>query len=800
MPASVTPAAASPRGAEQQQQQEPGFFARIGTVLFKIMVFQTLINFAASFFTAKPQTPMQQLPPLQNVLTPHAEFDLFMHLHYVVSPAVSPPAGAPGGPPGGAPPELNLVDSYRAKLGLLPPMGFAAAGGPLSPGERFPLKKLMQPSAFEPLKYCPRPAAAAAAEEDTAGGGRGGDTSAAAATGAANTAKGDCASPSVLPPPIEAWRLLGRRYTYDWWSKSETKEIQFEPHADLIKHEDLLLVLTVTAVPHTAYDGNRHEMNSEEVVAAAAALPTERLVQRSHSLIQKMKPLKKDEGEHSLLLGGEDDQKKEEEKAEPIRHIKTQLDVSLVYDTAAHTPATLAAGPLQGKFLRLATGEYEPMLDISDFWLIEKHFLPLNETLIGEPLTLGLSFGVGSVHAWLVQSQMAGVQRQQMQLGLQSDKEAFMFKRILLETNPFMLAFSAVFIICHSVFSFFAFKNDMQFWYKNESMEGLSAASLIFGFVCELVIGLYLFDSQETSWLILFEVFVGVAISAWKLTKAIKVEKQENFPFVKFAFTRSYSNSQTKDYDRTAITYASIALAPCLVGYAVYALLHNKYRSWYSYVISVLAGSVYTFGFVLMTPQLYINYKLKSVDHLPWRALIYRSLNTFVDDVASFLIDMPWMHRLSCFRDDIIFIVYLYQRWIYRVDKTRTVGPEGTPVSPAAASTSGQTAAPLRWPDWKKRLPCDFPSLTRTAAAGGRRTRKTQQKMLPLWNANTRTSSDSSRHSNSSASSSSNNSSSNGGSRSSVNTSSSTSRGLQGLNTVVDCGPDYNSNNFLFLS
>ena len=28
-----------------------------------------------------------------------------------------------------------------------------------------------------------------------------------------------------------------------------------------------------------------------------------------------------------------------------------------------------------------------------------------------------------------------------------------------------------------------------------------------------------------------------------------------------------------------------------------------------------------------------------------------RSLNTFVDDVASFLIDMPLMHRLSCFRD-----------------------------------------------------------------------------------------------------------------------------------------------------
>lgn len=39
----------------------------------------------------------------------------------------------------------------------------------------------------------------------------------------------------------------------------------------------------------------------------------------------------------------------QEDKAEPIRHLKTRLDVSLVYDTSAHTSATLAAGPLQSK-------------------------------------------------------------------------------------------------------------------------------------------------------------------------------------------------------------------------------------------------------------------------------------------------------------------------------------------------------------------------------------------------------------------------------------------------------------------
>ena len=29
------------------------------------------------------------------------------------------------------------------------------------------------------------------------------------------------------------------------------------------------------------------------------------------------------------------------------------------------------------------------------------------------------------------------------------------------------------------------------------------------------------------------------------------------------------------------------------------------------------------------------------------------------------------MHRLACFRDDIIFFIYLYQRYVYRVDTTR---------------------------------------------------------------------------------------------------------------------------------
>jgi len=32
---------------------------------------------------------------------------------------------------------------------------------------------------------------------------------------------------------------------------------------------------------------------------------------------------------------------------------------------------------------------------------------------------------------------------------------------------------------------------------------------------------------------------------------------------------------------------------------------------------------------------------------------------------------MPTLHRLACFRDDVIFVIYLYQMYMYKVDKSR---------------------------------------------------------------------------------------------------------------------------------
>lgn len=56
---------------------------------------------------------------------------------------------------------------------------------------------------------------------------------------------------------------------------------------------------------------------------------------------------------------------------------------------------------------------------------------------------------------------------------------------------------------------------------------------------------------------------------------------------------------------------------------------------------------------------------------MPGKALTYKFLNTFIDDLFAFTVKMPWLHRLATLRDDVIFFIWLYQGWKYKVDYTR---------------------------------------------------------------------------------------------------------------------------------
>ena len=70
--------------------------------------------------------------------------------------------------------------------------------------------------------------------------------------------------------------------------------------------------------------------------------------------------------------------------------------------------------------------------------------------------------------------------------------------------------------------------------------------------------------------------------------------------------------------------------------------------------------------------------------------MTYKFLNTFIDDLFAFTIKMPTLHRIATLRDDLIFFVYLYQAWKYKVDYTRVnefgQGGDDEPVEEKLAS------------------------------------------------------------------------------------------------------------------
>lgn len=291
---------------------------------------------------------------------------------------------------------------------------------------------------------------------------------------------------------------------------------------------------------------------------------------------------------------------------------------------------------------------------------------------------------------------------------------------ILFNTNPTLFYVTVVVSFIHIALDFLAFKNDISFWKsRKDNLEGISMNTVLCNALSEVVIFLFLYDNN-TSLLVLAPAGISVIVDFWKLTKAFELKwppsqsgartenpdkgskkgkkgkKHENGKDGKaigndgrsakddkkksfwqkcnlptIDVKEMYKGSPTNEYDKGAFLVLVKFLVPVIVGYCCYTLVWEPHKGWYSWALKSLTSLVYGLGFLMMTPQLFINYKLKTVAHLPWRALIYKASNTFIDDLFAFIISMPMLHRISCFRDDIVFIIYMYQRFIYPVDKKR---------------------------------------------------------------------------------------------------------------------------------
>ncbi|KAJ8354231.1 hypothetical protein SKAU_G00217980 [Synaphobranchus kaupii] len=360
----------------------------------------------------------------------------------------------------------------------------------------------------------------------------------------------------------------------------------------------------------------------------------------------------------------EEQQKHLDDSAEnqrPVSHWRSRLTFNVVAEDFSFDQGALPSD-IQRYLKVLQDGKqmaYLPLLFINELRNRVKDLMEINSTTADLPLTISYdTISLGKLRFWIhMQDAIYSLRH----FGF-SEKDTDEIKGIFVDTNLYFLALTVLVAAFHLLFDFLAFKNDISFWKKKKTMVGMSSKALLWRCFSTIVIFLYLLDEQ-TNLLVLIPAGVGAVIEIWKVMKAYRIQVLWSGMKPIFLFgNSSESEKKTEEHDAQAMKYLSFLLYPLCFGGAMYSLIYVKYKSWYSWLINSLVIGTYGFGFLFIIPQFFVNYKLKSVAHLPWKALKYKAFNTFIDDIFSFIITMPTTHWLACFRDDIVFFIYLYQR------------------------------------------------------------------------------------------------------------------------------------------
>ena len=271
-------------------------------------------------------------------------------------------------------------------------------------------------------------------------------------------------------------------------------------------------------------------------------------------------------------------------------------------------------------------GWYYPILFVNTFWQLRDHMTELNSTVKELPIHITLTNMnnwkmaiYASIDEGMKQNQKQAASGGPMPAG--GDGSEFEeFKRVLVDTNIYLLSTTAIVSVLHMIFEMLAFKSDISHWRNKKDNVGVSVRTILANVGMQTVIFLYLMDNSEgTSWMILLGQGMGILLEAWKITKTVDVRVRPAgegslLPY-KITFEDKHKLSETeektKEYDEIAFRYLYMIAVPLLAAYAVYSLVYDTHKSWYSFVITTLVGSVYAYGFLMMVPSLYINYRLK---------------------------------------------------------------------------------------------------------------------------------------------------------------------------------------------
>uniref|UniRef100_A0A673HDA5 Lipid scramblase CLPTM1L n=1 Tax=Sinocyclocheilus rhinocerous TaxID=307959 RepID=A0A673HDA5_9TELE len=173
-------------------------------------------------------------------------------------------------------------------------------------------------------------------------------------------------------------------------------------------------------------------------------------------------------------------------------------------------------------------------------------------------------------------------------------------KAMFVESGLHVLALSVLVPAFHLSFEIFAFKNDIRFWQEKKSL-------------------------------------------LWKVKKVLALSPKFHVIGSNCSFTWTFSLLAQ------AMKFLSYLMYPLCISGAIYSYLYLQNKSWYSWITNgLISGKSFN--------------NKKKVESQCWFAFASQGLNTFISDVFSGIITTPGPHHLACFRDDVVFLIYLYQR------------------------------------------------------------------------------------------------------------------------------------------
>ncbi|KAF3839983.1 hypothetical protein F7725_018700, partial [Dissostichus mawsoni] len=347
----------------------------------------------------------------------------------------------------------------------------------------------------------------------------------------------------------------------------------------------------------------------------------------------------------------------------PVSHWRPHLSVTMMSEDFTFNKAGLPSDVR--RYMRVSQEGrqmiYLPLLLVNEISFRVRDLVEISSSTIRLPLTV--SYEGISLRGFRFWVHLQDIVYSLRQFGF-TEENVDEIKETLVGSNLYLLVLTALITALQLICEFLALKNDFCSWRKKKTMAGILSTLLIF---------LHLLE--ETSLLVLLPVGLGAFLEVWKLFTVYKVQFQWRSSKLHSASSLTVKvnkldeeERKTVEYDKQASRYLSYLVYPLCISGAIFSLAYLRQKSYYSWLVNSLVTGVYAFGFLSMAPQLFINHKLKSVSHLQGTVLMYRGVNTLISDLCSCATffsssgSFSSSHQLSCFRDELLFFLYLYQR------------------------------------------------------------------------------------------------------------------------------------------